>query len=330
VAEKGDLFGPWLEGCSRGFVSLGVGHNAGSAAMVFERLGLETFDAGLSALEGQCAAIMSFAPDVLYCSPSILASLISGLEVRGVRPMSVRRIITNGELLLPSARARAQGYFGIGRADVIDTYGSTEIGTIACTCPMCGAYHFMNGLYPEPAPAEVAGAGSAGWGSEAVVLAVSSTKRTSFPVVRLVTYDVVRGLRRSVCDGVQRFTFDCVLGRCDDVVNYGELLSLFDLADLVGRWLPGARWLVFNPSDSLTIVIEGREPAGFREEVWGRYPVHARMAELGLLPAPQIRFVEDFDAFFARSGLPGSRPGKDVRRVHRLCPQPSWVAEAGG
>jgi fumarate---(S)-2,3-diaminopropanoate ligase len=328
VGEKVELFGPWLDGCRRGFVSLGAGHNAGSARLVLERLGLAVHDAGLSALQVQCAALTAFAPDVLYCSPSILANLIGGLRRWGPRPTSVRRIITNGELLLPSARALAESYFGVGRADVVDTYGSTEVGTIACTCPGCGTFHFMDGLYPEPVPAEVSGcAQPAGWGPDATVLAVSSTKRTSFPVVRLVTYDVVRGLRRSVCGGAQRFTFDCLLGRCDDVVNYGELFSLFDLADLIGRWLPGARWLVFNGSDCLVVVIKGPEPAGFRDEVWDRYPVHRRMAELGILNAPEIRFVEDFDAFLARCGLPAGRAGKDTRRVHRLRPDPSWFED---
>jgi hypothetical protein len=328
VGDKRELFAPWLDGCARAFISLAVGHNASTARTVMEDLGLEAHDAGLSALDRQCAVIIAFAPEVLYCSPSILANLIAGLERRGQRPTSVRRIITNGEVLFGSARARAQRFFGIGQADLIDTYGSTEIGTIAHSCGSCGGFHFMGGLHPEAAPAKVADAEDrlGGW-SDTVVLAVSSVKRTSFPVVRFVTYDVVRGLRRSVCGGARRFTFDRVLGRCDDVLNYGELFSAYDLGDLLGSRLPGARWLAFNPRNDLTIVIEGTEPDGFREELRSRFPLHSRMNDLGLLDPPTIRFVGDFDAFVARAGLPTPRRGKAASGVRRLVPDPSWFEE---
>ena len=328
VGDKRELFAPWLDGCTRAFISLAVGHNASSARKVMEDLGLEAHDAGLSPLEDQCAAITAFAPQVLYCSPSILANLIAGLEQRGQRPSSVRRIITNGEVLFGSARARAQRFFGIGQADLMDTYGSTEIGTIAHSCGVCGGFHFLGGLYPEAAPAEVADpGGQAGRRPDTVVLAVSSVKRTSFPVVRFVTYDLVRGLRRSVCGGAQRFTFDRILGRCDDVLNYGELFSAYDLGDLIGSRLPGARWLVFNPNNDLTIVIEGVEPDGFREELRSRFPLHSRMSDLGLLDPPRIRFVDDFDTFVERTGLPTPRRGKAASGVRRLMPQPSWFQE---
>lgn len=331
VGEKQDLFAPWLNGCARAFISLAVGHNAGSAHSVLENLGLEVHDAGLSALEDQCAAMTGFAPEVLYCSPSILENLIVGLDRRGQRPASVRRIITNGEVLFPSARARAESFFGIGPADLMDTYGSTEIGTIAHTCGSCGAFHFMDGLYPEAAPSEVARSEHLiDGGSDAVALAVSSVKRTGFPVVRFVTYDVVRGLRRSLCQGVRRFTFDRIVGRCDDVLNYGELFSSYDLGDFIGSQLPAARWFVFNPRNDVTIVVEGLEPAGFREDLRSRYPLHSRMSDLGLLDPPEIRFVCDFDAFVARAGLPTNRRGKAARRVQRLAPEPSWFEEPAG
>jgi cysteine synthase A/phenylacetate-CoA ligase len=327
VGEKQDLLGPWLRGCSRGFVSLGAGHNAGSAATVLGGLGLAVHDAGLSPLEEQCGAIAASAPEVLYCSPSILANLIAGLRRRGERPASVRRIVTNGEILLPSARADAQDFFGIAPAHVIDTYGTTEVGTIAHTCPECGAYHLLDGLYPEPAPAAPAtddAVASADPRPDAVVLALSSVKRSSFPVVRLVTYDLIRGLRRDWCRGLPRFSFDAILGRCDEVVNYGELLSPYGLADLIGSRLPGARWVLFNPHSDVTIVVEGDEPDGFRDELWRRYPLHRRMTDLGLLDPPEIRFVRDYDHFEQRAALPPPSPGKAGRRVLRITPEPSW------
>lgn len=327
VGEKRGLFAAFLAGCTRAFISLAVGHNASSAHNVLGQLGLEVHDAGLSALDHQCAVITQFAPEVLYCSPSILASLISGMDRRGQRPTSVRRIITNGEVLFPSARERAQRFFGIGRADLMDTYGSTEIGTIAHSCGACGSYHFLKGLYPEAAPAEEAEAEEPIGEPGTTALALSSVKRTSFPVVRLVTYDLVRGLRRGVCGGMSRFTCDRILGRCDDVLNYGELFSSYDLGDLIGARLPAARWFVFNPNNDVTIVIEGTEPAGFREELRSRYPLHSRMSDLGLLDPPEIRFVGDFDAFVARAGLPTPGRGKAVSPVQRRVPESSWFVE---
>jgi phenylacetate-coenzyme A ligase PaaK-like adenylate-forming protein len=328
VQEKQDLFEPWLRGCSRAFVSLGAGHNAGSAAAVLRGLGLTVYDAGLSPLDDQCAAIAASAPEVLYCSPSILANLMAGLRRRGKRPASVQRVITNGEVLLPSARADAQVFFGLAAADLMDTYGTTEVGTIAHTCPVCATYHLLDGLYPEPAPAVPAEA-VAGRPADPIVLSLSSVKRTSFPVIRFVTYDLVRGLRRSRCGGVARFSFDRIVGRTDDIITYGELLSPYGLADLISRWLPTARWFVFNPHNDLTIVVEGDEPAGFRDELWRRYPLHGRMVGLGLLDPPVIRFVRDFDRFVERTGLPQAGRGKAALQVLRVAPQLSWLDETG-
>jgi hypothetical protein len=332
VGEKQSLFAAWLEGCSRAFISLAVGHNADSARTLLERLGMQVHDAGLSSLGDQTEVVTHLAPEVLYCSPSILTSLVAALDRQGLRPTSVRRVITNGEVLFPSACTRVQEFFGVGPADVMDTYGSTEIGTIAHSCPTCGDYHFLDGLYPEPVSADVVSPNGMAEGvvsdeTNDVVLAVSSIKRTSFPVIRFVTYDLVRGLRRTFCQETPRFTFERIVGRCDDVLSYGELLSAFDLGELIGRHLPEARWYVFNPHNDLTIVIEGREPSGFREALRDCYPLHHRMSDLGLIAPPALHFVGDFDGFAGRAGLPAGRRGKLGRRVQRLVPEPGWFDE---
>ncbi|HEY6794693.1 MAG TPA: AMP-binding protein [Kineosporiaceae bacterium] len=327
IGEKQALFAAWSAGCSRGLVSLAVGHNAGSAAELLERLGLQVRDLGLSSSDVQADQLCAFAPELLYVSPSILSHLVDLMARTGRRPRSVRRVITNGELLLPSVRARFEDFFGIERAALMDTYGSTEIGTISFSCGACGAYHLLNGLYPEPAPAGFSDAFRvAGVGASALV--VSSVKRTTFPVVRFVTYDVVQGLRRDVCTGRSRFTFDRILGRCDDVLTYGELFSPYPLADIIARRLPTARWFAFNPANDLSVVIEGSEPEGFLDDLRALYPTHARLNDLGLIDPPDITFVRNFDEFVARAGLPATRAGKDVRHVVRQALDPAWIPEA--
>jgi phenylacetate-CoA ligase len=326
VGEKQDLLADWLAGCRRGFISLAVGHNAGSAHLVFERLGMTVHDAGLSNLTDQHDTVVAFAPDVLYCSPTILDRLVTTLADARTRP-PVQRVITNGEVLYPALRRRVQHCFDLPDEAIIDTYGSTEIGTIAASCPACLRYHFLDQIYPEAVePAELPhdvrppGAGR-------VALAVSSLKRTSFPVIRFFTYDVVEGLRRTWCGDAARFTFDRIVGRCDDVVNYGELFSTYELADLIRGSLPGAGWFVFSARNDLTVVIEGVEPIGFRAELAERYPLHSRMVELGLLPPPDVRFVERFADFSARAGLPAGPGGKDVRRIVATGLDERWLAD---
>jgi phenylacetate-coenzyme A ligase PaaK-like adenylate-forming protein len=314
VGEKQHLFADWLAGCRRGFISLAVGHNAGSAHRVLEHLGMAVHDAGLSDLGDQHEMVVAFRPDVLYCSPTILDRLVTTLADARDRP-PVRRVITNGEVLYPALRRRVQRCFGLPEEAIIDTYGSTEIGTIAASCPSCSRYHLLDQLYPEGVdPAELPD-DLRPPGPGRVALAVSSLKRTAFPILRFLTYDVIEGLSRTRCGGAERFTFDRIVGRCDDVVNYGELFSTYELADLIRGSLPGAGWFVFSARNDLTVVIEGAEPAGFRDELAKRYPLHSRMVQLGLLPPPDLRFVERFADFSARAGLPAGPGGKDVRRI---------------
>ena len=326
VGEKQELFGPWLDGCRRGFISLAVGHNAGSAHLVFEHLGLDVHDAGLSDLADQCDAVLSFEPDVLYCSPSILTGIVDAMDRAGRCPTSVRRVITNGEVLYPAIRARVQRFFGLSADAVMDTYGSTEVGTLAFSCPHCSDYHFLDGMYPEAVPLTRLPADVRPPGAGHDILAISSLKRTSVPIVRFLTYDVLAGLRRTICGEAQRFSFERVVGRCDDVINYGELFSVYELADLIGGSLPGARWYVFNPCNDVSVVIEGVEPAGFREELARRYPLHAKLVELGLVPPPTLCFVDRFDEFMERAGLVVGARRKDVRRILTRHLDERWLA----
>lgn len=341
IGAKRDLFRSWLGRYRRVFISLAVGHNAGSAGSVFSAPGVEVYEAGLTRLAEQCATLVTFRPEVLCCSPSILDSLVCELKRCGLRPGSVRRVITNGEVLFPAARAQVVEFFGIEPPDVMDTYGSTEVGTIAHSCSACGSYHFLDGIYPEQVPDRAltqaldrdadsggpAGSGGLALAPDTAVLAVSSLKRTSFPVIRFVTHDVVRRLGRTWCGGRQRFTFDVILGRSDDLLNYGELFSPYQLADLIRSRLPGARWFAFSPGNDLMVVIEGIEPNGFSDELRSRYPLHSRLADLGLIEPPELRFVQDFDGFIARAGLPAPCKGKDIRRVLRMAADPGWFAQ---
>lgn len=334
LGEKRELMREWLAGCERGFVSVAVGHNADSARQLLLDLGMTVHDAGLSPLDLQVERVSELDPHVLYCSPTILWRLIEALRERGLPLRSVRRVITNGEVLSSTARATIERELGLGPDAVMDTYGSTEVGTIAATCPHCGLMHFMDGVYPEAVALPEGEASAVPPGGS--VLALSSVKRTSFPVVRLVTYDVVRGLARTQCQGRDRHSIQQVVGRCDEVLNYGELFSAHDLADLIDEGATTTRWLAFDPDNRLILVVDGAPDGAaarrFETGFAAVFPLHQQMIELGLIPAPQTAFLAaDYDRFLQRAGLggPGSSPpsravGKGGVRVRRRF-DPAWL-----
>ena len=337
VGEKQDLFAPWLRGLSRAFVSLAVGHNANSARVLLRNLGLDVHDAALTPLADQADALLADDPELIYASPSILLRLLDTLEARGRGLSHVRLVITNGEVVPPGARDRLRAALGLAADAVVDTYGSTEIGTIAATCRACGALHFLPGLFPEPVPPTLVGdlavaAGPGVTGGATVptvrpptVLAVSSLKRTSFPVVRFVTYDVVSGLRRTRCGDAERFTIDAVLGRCDDILTYGELFSVHDLAQALAGPLRGRRWLVGSAPNDLTIVVEEASATARRSAAETRrvvlaavragFPVHRRMIEADLLAPPAVHVVPDLEPVLRAAGLP---PGATTKRPYAV------------
>ncbi len=211
----------------------------------------------------------------------------------------------------------------------MDTYGSTEVGTIAATCTACGLMHFLDGIYPEAVPpGALEGQPDLAnrFGGDRCVLAVSSIKRTSFPVIRLVTYDVVQGLCRVTCDGRERWSIGRVVGRCDEVLNYGELFSAHDLDDLLGS-AGVVRWLAFNPDNALIVIGEGSRPQSFTRDFAARFPLHQQLIDLGLIPPPAIHFLSvDYDRFLTRAGLPTTVSGKAGRRVHHTF-DAAWMEE---
>ena len=83
---------------------------------------------------------------------------------------------------------------------------------------------------------------------------------------------------------------------------------------------------MFSPCNDLSVVIEGVEPAGFREELARRYPLHAKLVDLGLVPPPVLRFVERFDEFMERAGLVVGARRKDVRRILTCRLDERWLA----
>jgi phenylacetate-CoA ligase len=84
--------------------------------------------------------IVGFDPQYLLIYPSALDSITRSSRDNGVSLPSLRQIRTIGETLHPAIRSSATTVFGV---PVVDCYSSREIGYLALTCPVSGAYHVM-------------------------------------------------------------------------------------------------------------------------------------------------------------------------------------------
>lgn len=311
IADKGAVIVPFLETCRRVFISLGVGHGAGSSTRVFEGTGIDCRRVGVGDVGGHLDELRGFGPDALYCSPSLLTGLLTRARGAGRPIAGVRRVVLNGEVVHRAMIDLFCRDLGITPADILDTYGTTEAGTIACSCARCGRYHFMPGIVPEAVPA-AAVADCLPVAEEVLVL--SSLKRTSFPLLRFVTYDLVRGLGRTVCRGVEGFSYERIIGRADDVLNYGELFPAADLIDLIKRHHPGRDWLIFNYHNDIDIVIAGEPVAAFTAGIGDLYPVIGEMVAKGMLAPWRVHYRSGLADLRAREGLtaPGAKEGQRI------------------
>ena len=109
---------------------------AGATRMPIERSGRVRRISVLQPGADVAAAMIAFAPDVVYGLPSALLEAGSALRSRGA-PLGIRAVFTGGELLPDSIRAALAGAFG---APVFDVYGTSETKEIAWECPQGGMH----------------------------------------------------------------------------------------------------------------------------------------------------------------------------------------------
>ncbi len=117
-------------------------------------------DLSETVLERICRTLADASPRALAGYPSSLAYVARFIEARGrVRPTALRAVFVTGEVLYPDTRALLRRVF---RCPVVNEYGSSETGHIACECPY-GRWHIAaeNVLVEiDKTPREVDGAGA--------------------------------------------------------------------------------------------------------------------------------------------------------------------------
>ncbi|MEU1090071.1 hypothetical protein ACFYPN_31665 [Streptomyces sp. NPDC005576] len=301
VAQRRALLGGFTRSVPRGAVAvadLGTGHAAASARRVFLELGFEAHDIDFTRpVDEHVETLNALRPDVLFTMPMILDRLLQARPGLAIRP---RKIMVVGDVAPLAWRAHVAGRFGLRPADILDVFGSIEIGAIGHSCAETGLYHFHDHIVPEVLdPEQLADfteddrIPSRQEGSGALLL--TSFSRGYFPAIRYVTGDAVTGLHRIHYEGREVFAFERVDGRLSGDFKHGERISNHDLTRIMAEVFPGRP---FEAADEggLVIRVVG-EPVGdeqitaVRAKVEQLAPDVAQMIASGLVGPVRVRAV---------------------------------------
>ncbi|GAA4891719.1 hypothetical protein ACFPM3_17750 [Streptomyces coeruleoprunus] len=289
VAQRKALFQDFagdLAAGSTAVADLGTGHAAASARRIFEEMGFLARDIDFQLpVEQHVERLNAWQPDVLFTMPMILDRLMRSPGLR----IAPRRIMVVGDLAPENWRRRVAGHFGIGYGDVLDLFGSIEIGAIAHHNARTGLYHFHDHILPEVVPPQELYAdepgGTAGGGSGALLL--TSFTRAYFPALRYVTGDMISGLRTLTVDGRTVYAFERIEGRLGGDFKHGERISNHDVCSAMAEVFPGAPFEVAN-DDGLRIRVvrehvTDEELTAVRRLLRAASPDVAQMIDSGLV-----------------------------------------------
>lgn len=260
LATKRRIFGDFIR--SRSFVvdrvatDVGTGHASDTASAIFEGLGVQhrnvRFDQPIAE---HVTALLEIRPQILYTMPSILEALLANAP--DPRALGIRAVILVGEPAGPHwIRTVLTAGLGVETTDVMDTYGSIEIGLVAYYSHARSAYVVVDDIV-----AEAVAPGAIGLDSELrpdeSILVVTSKIRDSFPAVRFVTYDVVRGFRPG--SDHRPATFQAIVRRIGHELKHGEKISLHDIEEVVFRHLGNATIRVRTANRRVRVFIHSLE-----------------------------------------------------------------------
>lgn len=300
MEAKTASFRGWLRGSLAGgkaLADLGTGHAASTALRIFDELGMvgEAIDFA-SPIEQHIRKLHDFRPDLLYTMPSILEAIAHAAP--DPRSFGLKRIIIVGEIASAAWQDNMAARFGLSRRDLLDTYGSIEIGAMAAYDHDLGMYVLADGLYGEALPAERIDGGLEPLRADEGVLVLTSTVRKLFPAIRFVTYDVVRDFGIRECGGKVRYVFSGIVKRIGKELKHGEKISLYDIEEAVSRHVKDAAVRVMARDNRLTVFVGSRNAddamlQAVRRELEISIAEIGKMIEGGLLRGIEVIRLED-------------------------------------
>ena len=281
--------------CRTACSDLGTGHAAASAVEIFERLGIECFhiDFRRPAVE-HVTLLNEHRPDVLFTMPMVLDSLIQagGIDFRP------RKIITVGDVASRAWKKRIADFFSLRSEDLLDVVGSIEVGSIAYDCFDCGLYHFDDHIIPETVRPSELYKDFAGHGT-AEILILTSLARFVFPAVRFITNDLIEGFTMRECRGVERYSFDHIVGRVGSEFKNGENISLYDVNEAVNTFLPASPFEVCKDDGRFIIRVCSTD---FTDEIGERIKSFLRELNPNSFQMIESSLVEDIEVCNVSAG----------------------------
>ena len=299
IEIKTMLFGKWLRGepTRKAMADLGTGHAASTALDVFRQLGLECVSISFEQpIEEHIERLEAFRPDLLYTMPSILEQIANASA--DPSQYGIKKIILVGEIASSEWQRKYAAAFGIRPHDMLDTYGSMEIGTIASYSHELGKYVLAPGLYAEGIKPESLQEKIEPLLPNERILVLTSFVRTSFPALRYVTYDVVRDLETVVIDGVPRQCFACISKRVGSELKHGEKISLYDIEEAIYGYVETAEVKVQFSDNRLTVLIYGKSLneaiiPSIQKAIERKIPEIGQMIRNRLIQSIEVRAVQD-------------------------------------
>lgn len=283
IDSKTACFREWLEGSlsdiKKALADMGTGHAASTALTIFGRLGLQADSLSYALpIEQHIERLQRFQPDLLYTMPSILDAIVAAAPEPG--HFGIKKIILVGEIAPLEWQANMAERFGIGTGDILDTYGSIEIGAIASYSHALGQYVFTDGIYAEAVRAEQIDPRFGPLQDNEAVLVLTSYVRSMFPALRFVTYDVVRDFQTVEVNGQRRQCFSCISKRIGTDLKHGEKISLYDIENVVNQFVKDAELRVRLRDNKLSVHIKSKS---LREEllVQIQNAIEHKIAEIG-------------------------------------------------
>ncbi|WP_226351119.1 hypothetical protein [Pseudonocardia sp. ICBG601] len=300
IAHRGDLFTKFLTGIAPDEVAvadLGTGHAAASARQIFTDLGLQARDIDFRApLPEHLERLSEWQPAVLFTMPMILDRIMAALPEPDFRP---RKIMVVGDVAPAAWRAGVAHWFGISPNDVMDVFGSIEIGAIGYSCAETGLYHFHDHIVAEVVSPDTVVPGASPRPPGDGLLLLTSTARRQFPALRYVTGDLVAGLRTIRRYGRDVQVFDRIEGRITSDYKHGERLSGHDLTHVMATVFPGRPFEAMDDGH-LRIRVAGdpvtdEEQRALRAAVADVAPDVATMVDSGLVRPIEVEAVHATD-----------------------------------